>query len=477
MRTLVVDDESSVRRLLRAFLEKEGHEVLEANGVTSARTALAAGEVDVVITDQQMPDGAGLEVLADCRAIDPAIPVIFLTGIPTVELAVDAMRSGAFDFLPKPFQREQVVAAVRRAGERTELVRENERLRGQVRRLVGTGELIGESPGMRELRDLVARVAPTEATVLILGETGSGKELVARAVHQGSRRADRIFLPVNCAGFSETLLESELFGHERGAFTGADRQRAGVFEAAHGGTLFLDESGDMSLPLQAKLLRVLVSGEMVRVGSTVPKRVDVRIIAATHRDLEQKVRDGSFRQDLFYRLAVVPLRVPPLRDRLADLPSLVGRLLALVARDLKVNAPPISHAALEKLSGYDFPGNVRELRNLLERAVILSRGGPIECEDLPLPGSAGGPPPIGRDTGFPDWIASLPSAVGLREVLGDVERELIRRALAASRGVAAEAARKLGVSRSDLAYKLRRLNLVPIPVRQEDPENEGQPPS
>ena len=320
MRILIVDDESAVRRLLRAFLEKEGYEVVEASGVTSARAAVSSGDVDVVITDQVMPDGAGLEVLADCRERDRAIPVIFLTGAATVELAVDAMRSGAFDFLPKPFQRDQVIGVVRRAVERTELVRENERLRGQVRRLVGSGELIGNSAGMREVRELVERFAPTDATVLILGETGSGKELVARAIHQSSRRADRIFLPVNCAGFSETLLESELFGHERGAFTGADRPRAGLFEAAHGGTLFLDEAGDMSLPLQAKLLRVLMTGEMLRVGATLPKRVDVRIVAATHRDLEQRVREGSFRQDLYYRLAVLPLRVPPLRDRPEDIP-------------------------------------------------------------------------------------------------------------------------------------------------------------
>ena len=460
MTALIVDDEASVRKLLRAILEREDHRVIEAVGVKEARRAIAAGTIDVVITDQEMPDGAGLDVLSACRELDPAIPVIFLTGVATVELAVDAMRAGAFDFLPKPFEREQVLAILRRAGERTTLFRENERLRGQVSRLVGPGELIGTSPGMVQLRELVARIAPTDATALILGETGSGKELVALALHQASRRSDRIFLPINCAGFAETLLESELFGHERGAFTGADRPRSGVFEAADGGTLFLDEAGEMSLALQAKLLRVLVTGEMVRVGSTVPKRVDVRIIAATHRDLEERVRDGSFRQDLFYRLAVVPMRVPPLRERPEDIPLLVERLLATVSRELNVSAPSLSEAALEKLCAYDFPGNVRELRNLLERAVILSRGGPVTPEDLPLPVSGQRSAQADGGNALQVWVAGLPDSLELRDLLAGVETEVIQKAMKASRGIAAEAARRLGISRSDLSYKLRRLNLT-----------------
>ena len=461
MSTLIIDDEASVRELLRATIEAEGHEVVEAGGLTQARRALAAGRIDVVITDQQMPDGSGLDVLSACRESDPAIPVIFLTGVATVELAVDAMRAGAFDFVAKPFKRDEVLAVFRRASERTRLVRENERLRGQVKRLVGAGELVGHSPGIQKLRELIERVASTDATVLVVGETGSGKELVARALHESSRRAERVFLPVNCAGFPETLLESELFGHERGAFTGADRPRSGVFEAADGGTLFLDEAGEMSLPLQAKLLRVLVSGEMVRVGSTTPRRVDVRIIAATHRDLEERVREGSFRQDLFYRIAVVPLIVPPLRERPEDIPLLVEHHLSRVARDLKRHAPAVSPAALAKLAAYDFPGNVRELRNLLERAVILSRGAAIEAEDLPLAGLGGRPARSDFESAFAEWLGSLPATLKLKEVLGMVEKEVIRRTLWSAGGVAAEAARRLGVSRSDLSYKLRRLNLSP----------------
>jgi DNA-binding NtrC family response regulator len=456
-RILIVDDESPVRRLLQTILEDPSREILEANGVGQARKALASREVDVVITDQQMPDGSGLDVLEAARESDPAIPVIFLTGVATIQLAVDAMKAGAFDFLSKPFHPDQVLAVVGRAAERFSLLRENESLKGQVRRLLPAGQLVGSSAVMEELRRLILRIARTDATVLVVGETGSGKELVAKALHDSSPRAGKLFLPVNCAGFSETLLESELFGHERGSFTGADRARAGVFEAAHGGTLFLDEAGEMSLALQAKLLRVLVTGEVVRVGSAKPRHVDVRIVVATHRDLRQRVREGLFREDLYYRLAVVPLQVPPLRKRPEDVPALADQLLGQISRELKMRPPTLTAAALERLSTYAFPGNVRELRNILEHAALLSDRETIDAADLPLPGAV-----APRDGGkpFENWIGSLPESVDLRAVGGEVEKALVERALAASDGVAAQAARKLGLSRSDLAYKLKRLGVV-----------------
>jgi DNA-binding NtrC family response regulator len=459
-RILIADDEVNMRRILGSILRADGHDVVEVAGVREARAAFGASQFDLVVTDQRMPDGDGLTLLASFSEVDASVPVVLLTAYATVELAVEAMRQGAFDFIAKPFVPDTVRAVVKRACERTELVRENERLRGQVLRLAGPGELVGDSALMRQLRALIARVAPTNATVMISGETGTGKELVARAIHAASRRADRPFVAVNCAGLSETLLESELFGHERGAFTGADRRREGVFEAAHTGTLFLDEAGEMSLALQAKLLRVLMNGEVVRVGSTVPRVVDVRIVAATNRDLEQRVRDGLFREDLYYRLAVVPIAVPPLRARRDDIPRLAQHFLVVVARDLKIAPRSLSPSAVEKLAAYDFPGNVRELRNLIERATILAHGSRIEVDDVPLRAADPSRDRAGREErgmGLEALVESFPESLDLRATLERLEEALIRRALDAAGGVQAEAARKLGISRSHLAYKLKAM--------------------
>jgi transcriptional regulator with GAF, ATPase, and Fis domain len=301
---------------------------------------------------------------------------------------------------------------------------------------------------------MIARVAPTNATVLITGETGTGKELVARAIHKSSPRAQKPFIPVNCAAFTETLLESELFGHEKGAFTGADRIRQGLFEAAHEGTLFLDEAGEMSPATQAKLLRVLADGKILRVGSTKPRDVDVRVLVATHRDLEERTRQGTFRQDLYYRLAVVPIALAPLRKRREDIPGLCELLCREVSRELKAPIRRISAAALEKLKRYDFPGNIRELRNLIERALILSVGAEIGPDDFPL-GRVDEKTPAGSD-GNLHWITSMPETVNLREFLEEAEKGLILRALKSSGGVQAEAGRRLQLSRSDIAYKLAK---------------------
>src|ERR1700757_1690411 len=371
-RILIVDDEPNMRRILVSNLRQDQHQIWEAAGVEEAQRSLVANDFDVVITDQKMPDGEGLTVLASARESDATLPVILLTAVATIELAVESMRSGAFDFLTKPFQPEVVRATVRRACERTRLLRENILLKDAVIRLEGTSEIYGDSPAMHEVRDRIARVAPTHATVLITGETGTGKEVVARAIHRNSPRASKQFVAVNCAAFTETLLESELFGHEKGAFTGADRQRQGLFEAAHQGTLFLDEAGEMSLAAQAKLLRVLTDGQVLRVGSTRPRRVDVRVLVATHRNLEQRVKDGQFREDLFYRLAVVPIHLPPLRDRRDDIPGLSDVFCNQVATELKMMRRRLNAEALAKLQQYRFPGNLRELRNLIERAYILS---------------------------------------------------------------------------------------------------------
>ena len=458
-RILIVDDESNMRKILAANLSADRHTVTEASGVAQATAFLAANRYDAVITDQKMQDGEGLELLARAREIDPALAVLMLTAFATVELAVESMRQGAFDFITKPFQPDVVRATVRRACEHTQLLRENGVLRLTVDRLEGSGEIFGSSTAMQAVRQMIARVAPTNATVLVTGETGTGKELVARAIHKSSARARKPFVAVNCAAFTETLLESELFGHEKGAFTGADRMRQGLFEAAHEGTLFLDEAGEMSPSIQAKLLRVLAENTIVRVGSTKPRDVDVRVVAATHRDLEARVKDGGFRQDLYYRLAVVPIHLPPLRERAADIPGLCELFCRQVSQELKVPVRNIHPEAIARLQSYEFPGNIRELRNLIERALILSAGPTIVAEDFPLGSRLGNSSKSSRASA--DWIEGLPETIDLRNVLEETEKSLITRALTASGGVQAEAARRLKLSRSDLSYKLNKLDLKP----------------
>lgn len=452
-RILIVDDEPNMRRILSLILREEKHEVTEAAGLKSALEILHSTQFDLVITDKKMPDGDGFEILTFVRENEPSLPVVMLTAFATIELAVEAMHLGAFDFISKPFVPEVVTAVVRRATERTKLWRENELLREEAKRFAFASEILGESKQISELKEKIARVAPTNATVLITGETGTGKELTARAIHKGSLRKNENFLAVNCAAVSEQLLESELFGHEKGSFTGADRAKQGLFEAASGGTLFLDEAGEMSLNLQAKLLRVLTDGQILRVGSTIPRKVDVRIIVATHRDLQKRVKENLFREDLYYRLAVVPIHVPPLRERSVDIPILVDFMLRQISRDLKINPKQIQKNALEKLMRYDFPGNIRELRNLVERACILASGDEITPEDFLLQLN---------ETTEPNEQFSLekmPETIELSKVLEKIEKELIQNALTKAEGVQAEAARKLGISRSDIAYKIKKYNL------------------
>ena len=457
-RILIVDDEPGMRRILTSNLRQDQHEIWEASGVQEAQRALADNNFDVVVTDQKMPDGEGLTVLSSAHEIDATIPVILLTAVGTIELAVESMRQGAFDFLTKPFQPEVVCATVRRACERTRLLRENILLKDAVVRLEGASEIYGESQAIRDVRDRIARVAPTNATVLITGESGTGKELVARAIHRNSPRASKPFVAVNCAAFTETLLESELFGHEKGAFTGADRQRQGLFEAAHEGTLFLDEAGEMSLAAQAKLLRVLTEGELMRVGSIRPRRVDVRVLVATHRNLEERVKEGLFREDLFYRLAVVPIHLPPLRDRTADIAGLCEIFCYQAATELKMPRRRLSATSLEKLRQYRFPGNLRELRNLIERAYILTSNLEIGEDDLPLPQKEG---TSARGNGIHADRLTIPftDSFDLTLLLEGAEKELILRTLNATQGAIAEAARRMGLSRSALGYKLTKYGI------------------
>jgi DNA-binding NtrC family response regulator len=459
-RILIVDDEVHMRAILSTNLQQDGHFVIEAAGVSEAKKAIAENEYDVIFTDHKMPDGSGLDVLKLVQQDDPTASVIFLTAVGSIELAVESMRGGAFDFLTKPFLPEVIRATAARADEHTRLLRENTRLKNAVLRLEGSSEIIGSSTGILHVREQIARVAPTNATVLITGETGTGKELVARSIHKSSPRAERPFMAVNCAAVTESLLESELFGHERGAFTGADRAREGLFEAAHQGTLFLDEVAEMSPAAQAKLLRVLADGQVTRVGSTRPRTVDVRVIAATHRDLKARAIENLFREDLYYRLAVFPIAIPPLRARKEDIPALCEDFLRRAAIDLKVPLRRITETAVRQLMTYDFPGNIRELRNLIERACILANGENILPDAFPA-----SPHPISSSDGSlsggvarseDEWIALLPETVDLRGILTSLERRLIQRALDGTSGAQAEAARRLGLSRSDLGYKLSK---------------------
>ncbi len=387
--------------------------------------------------------------------------MIFLTAVGSIELAVDSMKHGAFDFLTKPFSPEVVKATVRRACSHVALQKENELLKNTVSRLEGTSDIYGESAAMQYVREVIARVAPTNSTVLITGETGTGKELVARSVHRNSPRLNKPFVSVNCAAFTETLLESELFGHEKGAFTGADRARQGLFEAADGGTLFLDEAGEMSMGAQAKLLRVLTDGQVLRVGSTQPRSVGVRVLVATHRDLNQRVQEGSFREDLYYRLAVVPIHLPPLRERREDLPGLCELLSHRVAEDLKVNYRKLASDTLSILASYSFPGNVRELRNLIERAYILSSSDEIGPESFPV--ANGSKVKRARVERPGDWTSHLPEVEDLRAFLSQTEKAVLERALAAANGAQAEAARRIGLSRSDFGYKMSKYRIKSVP--------------
>ncbi len=453
-KVLIVDDEQSMRRIVKANLRQGSHISVEASSPSEAIALLLKEDFDVVLTDQKMAGGSGLDVLRAVQENDATTSVIFLTAVGTLELAVESMRQGAFDFLTKPYVLDVMLATINRACERTALLRENAVLRTTVRKLEGADEIIGESKGIRAVREMISRVAGANSTVLITGETGTGKELVARAIHRNSPRANRPFIAINCAAVTETLLESELFGHERGAFTGADKARSGLFEAAHEGTLFLDEVAEMSPAAQAKLLRVVANGEIQRVGSATLRKVDVRVLAATHRDLQARVHAGQFREDLFYRLAVVPIQLPPLRERKDDIEPLCTMLCARIANEMKVPSKDLSQEALAKLRNYAFPGNIRELANLLERALILGRDHELQPEDFPLqPGAA----PLNSSGGeftIEQLAAQLPEQLDLREMLAKLERSLIERAIISSGGVQAEAARRLGLSRSDLGYKV-----------------------
>ena len=370
-RILIADDQQDMRDSLAATLAREGHEIVAADDGAQALARLQEKKFDLLMSDLRMPRLSGIELLAESKRLRPEMPVILMTAFASVQTAVEAMKMGAYDYLQKPFDGDEVKLTVERTLEHARLRQENQALRGMVEQSAAPRPLVGEGVAMKLVRERIERVARSNATVLIRGESGTGKEVASRMVHAMSERRDKPFLAVNCAALSETLLESELFGHEKGAFTGADKMRRGRFELADGGTLLLDEISEISPAMQAKLLRVLQESQFERVGSSMTQQVDVRVVATSNRQLEQSVREGKFREDLFYRLNVVPVEMPPLRARQDDIPDLVRHFLTLISRRDKQVFKHIEPEAVRLMQRYPWPGNVREMQNLIERAVIL----------------------------------------------------------------------------------------------------------
>jgi DNA-binding NtrC family response regulator len=443
---LIVDDERNILLTLSRALGLEGYATETASGGKEALEKIASLPVDVVVMDVKMPDVDGLTVLRQARESRPGLPVVIMSGHGSLETVRQAFKLGAFDYLEKPItEKDKLVAAVRNALRLRSLAEENAALR----REAGSGEMLGEGAGMHRLREIVQRAAASEGRVLVIGENGTGKELVARALHAGSRRREGPFVKLNCAAVPAELIESELFGHEKGAFTGAVTARKGKFEIADRGTLFLDEVGDMPNAMQAKVLRVLQEGEFERVGGGVPLRCDVRVIAATNKDLLAEVAAGRFREDLYYRLAVVPIHVPPLRERREDIPELAAAFLAEACEKNGRRAMRLDREALAALQSHDWPGNVRELRNLVERIAILCDGPTISADDVAAVLPAARRPRADR------YREGTP----LKDLLEEAEREIVLAALERHGENMAETARSLALERSHLYKKLRALGI------------------
>jgi DNA-binding NtrC family response regulator len=454
-RVLIVEDEAAIRLALSGLLRREGYDVEQADSGEPAIARLRTDAFDLVLTDLALGAGAsGMDVLRAVKEFQPETPVVMITAHGSEKIAVEAMKAGASDYVPKPFDNDEIRLVLRRALDRTRLERENRILRERIDRDWRFENLIGSGAAMAQVFETVRKVAETDLTVLVRGESGTGKELVAQALHQRSSRRTRPFIAVNCAAISRELVESELFGHEKGAFTGADARRVGKFEAAHGGTIFLDEIGDMPSSTQAKVLRVLQERKLERVGGNRPVEVDVRVVAATHRDLEREVRAGGFREDLYYRLKVVEIDLPSLRERPEDVPALVNHFLEEVSRRLDRPKMPIAPDALARLARHPWPGNVRELRNVVEQAAVLAGGDAIQESDLRLPVETG-------DTATPraDGEAKRTFSAAKREAVVDFERSYLLSALRANNGNVSRTAAAIGMVRQSLQQKIRELGL------------------
>nr|WP_305045099.1 sigma-54 dependent transcriptional regulator [Geoalkalibacter sp.] len=453
-RILIVDDEESLREVLSIMLHREGYRVEAAVDGAQALARLKDHAYDLIISDIKMPRVGGFELLRHVRETSPDTVMIMITAFSSTEEAVEAMKQGAYDYITKPFKNEEIRIIVRNALERRTLRQESRRISDGARRQA-MGGLIGQSRCMQELYDLIEKVAATRVNVLITGESGTGKEVVAKAIHYNSDRRDLPFIPINCGAIPENLLESELFGHEKGSFTGAISQKQGLFEVANQGTLFLDEIGELPPMMQVKLLRVIQEREFRRVGGTKNIRCDVRVIAATNKDLEAEVKNGTFREDLFYRLNVIRIELPPLRERREDIPLLVEHLYQkLTGR----TGYQIEEAAMRRLLEYRWPGNIRELENLIERCVVLGASDKLTAQALPLPLQAtasGGAEPAGIGPEIPD------SGFDLDAYLGGIEQEILQKALEKTGGVRKKAAELLGISFRSIRYRLAKFGISP----------------
>ncbi len=447
---LVVEDERGIQLALKGLLSKAGHDVLTVGDAALAYEALESEAYDLVLTDLSLgKKGSGMDVLAKSKSLRPETPVVMITAHGNEKVAVQAMKNGAADYVPKPFDNDELKLVIQRALDRTQLEREHRLLLDRIEKEYGFGALVGSGIEMRKVFETIKKVAHTDLTVLIRGESGTGKELVAQALHHRSPRTQRPFIAVNCAAISRELVESELFGHEKGAFTGADARRIGRFEAAEGGTIFLDEIGDMPLETQAKVLRVLQERVLEPVGSTKPIKINVRILAATHRDLEKEVEAGRFREDLYYRLAVVPLVLPALRDRAEDIPALTHRFLTLQSERLGCASKTMSPDALSALRAHPWPGNVRELRNVIEQAQVMADGDVIGSADIHLLRPRGGNTKV--------WAEGASYGDAKKQAIEHFERTYLLEALRKHQGNISRTAETIGLARQSLQQKIKEL--------------------
>jgi two-component system NtrC family response regulator len=449
---LIVDDEKNYLVVLEALLSAEGYEIITADNARDALSLIEESDLDLVLTDMKMPGMSGMDLLVESKRRKPEVPVIMMTAYGTIEMAVEAMKKQAYDYITKPFQNEELKLTIKKALENYRLVKENRRLSEALSERHRYRNIIGKSKPMLQIYDLIDKVAQSKASVLITGPSGTGKELIAKAIHYEGPRRDRPFISVNCGALTETLLESELFGHEKGAFTGAVALKKGRFELADGGTLFLDEVGDMPPPLQVKLLRVLQEMEFERVGGTKTLKVDVRVLSASNRNLKEDVAGGLFREDLYYRLNVIHIDVPPLRERLEDIRLLVNHFIEKYRKDEGKDKIELSPEVWQALYAHSWPGNVRELENVIERAVVLNSGGVIELKDLPTEFS--------KSREELDIDRFVPPDAPLQTVLEEVEEKMIRRALTQSQNVQSHAADRLGITKSLIQHKMKKYNIT-----------------